>query len=143
MFRFFCVRLDDLFSPLKALCQACHKDKETPLAESERPRNPFRQELYRLASERGLTMETPIENPDLQLAMKELTEEAQTLHHFKIAREQAIEDAKRRRRKADCTSQDIKAWWGQSVATWDPEDGKNVDSIEKQSHTRQSIKWFH
>lgn len=45
------------------------------------------------------------------------------------------------KRKTDETSVDMKAWWGQAVATWDPVNAKNVDSIDQQRRPRKS-KWF-
>lgn len=45
------------------------------------------------------------------------------------------------KRKADCTNHDLSAWWGESVATWDPLLAKNVDSVERQGRRRQG-KWF-
>ena len=40
----------------------------------------------------------------------------------------------------DKTVTDAKAWWGQAVATWDPEDSKNV-TMEDRRIPRQH-KWF-
>jgi hypothetical protein len=45
------------------------------------------------------------------------------------------------RRQVDSTAVDIKAWWGGAVATWDPIDIKNLDSINQQRRPRKS-KWF-
>ncbi len=45
------------------------------------------------------------------------------------------------RRRQDTTSVDMKAWWGQAVATWDPINAKNVDSIDQQRRPRRA-KWF-
>lgn len=48
----------------------------------------------------------------------------------------------KKKREADITAVDLKSWWGQSVATWDPGiDGKNVDS-DAQQPRRQRTKWF-
>lgn len=48
---------------------------------------------------------------------------------------------RRQRSQHDTTSVDLKAWWGQAVATWDPIDGKNIDSIEQGRRPRKA-KWF-
>jgi hypothetical protein len=48
---------------------------------------------------------------------------------------------RKERKQVTTTSVDLKAWWGQSVATWDPIDGKNVDSIDQQRRPRKA-KWF-
>lgn len=40
------------------------------------------------------------------------------------------------------TAVDLKAWWGNSVATWDPNaDAQNLDSIHQQRRPRKT-KWF-
>jgi len=48
---------------------------------------------------------------------------------------------RKERRQNSTTSVDLKAWWGQSVATWDPIDEKNIDSVE-QGRRRMKAKWF-
>ena len=48
---------------------------------------------------------------------------------------------RKERRQVDTTAVDIKAWWGGAVATWDPIDIKNLDSINQQRRPRKS-KWF-
>lgn len=48
---------------------------------------------------------------------------------------------KKRPRTQDVTVTDAKAWWGQSVATWDPGDGKNVSHQLEVRHPRKA-KWF-
>lgn len=47
----------------------------------------------------------------------------------------------KKNRVGDATTPDMKAWWGQSVATWDPIDEKNLDSVE-QIRPRRSTRWF-
>ncbi|MBZ0189427.1 MAG: hypothetical protein K8F91_24490 [Candidatus Obscuribacterales bacterium] len=47
----------------------------------------------------------------------------------------------RKRTNGDETAVDLKAWWGQSVATWDPIDSKNVYSARDQK-SRRRAKWF-
>lgn len=48
---------------------------------------------------------------------------------------------RKERRQVDSTAVDIKAWWGGAVATWDPIDIKNLDSINQTRRPRTS-KWF-
>ena len=60
--------------------------------------------------------------------------------------QQELEDTDRvvirkERRQVDSTAVDIKAWWGGAVATWDPIDIKNLDSINQTRRPRKS-KWF-
>ncbi|MBX9692137.1 MAG: hypothetical protein K2Z81_07120 [Cyanobacteria bacterium] len=40
------------------------------------------------------------------------------------------------KRNGDCTNHDLMAWWGESVATWDPLNAKNVDS-DRQGRQRK------
>ena len=47
----------------------------------------------------------------------------------------------RKKRESDITAVDLQSWWGQAVATWDPIDSKNVDSVSQQPR-RQRTKWF-
>lgn len=47
----------------------------------------------------------------------------------------------KKNRVGDATTPDMKAWWGQSVATWDPIDEKNLDSVE-QTRRPRSTRWF-
>jgi hypothetical protein len=47
------------------------------------------------------------------------------------------------KRIMDGTVQDIKAWYGESVGTWDPVNGNAVDSIEQRRKTRSENHWFH
>jgi hypothetical protein len=48
---------------------------------------------------------------------------------------------RKERKLQDTTSVDMKAWWGGAVATWDPIDQKNLDSISQQPRVRKA-KWF-
>jgi len=48
---------------------------------------------------------------------------------------------KAKRRTTDATIVDAKAWWGQAVATWNPEDAKNLGPQGEIKHPRQH-KWF-
>lgn len=47
------------------------------------------------------------------------------------------------KRIMDGTVQDIKAWYGESVGTWDPVNGTTVDSIEQRRKNRPANHWFH
>jgi hypothetical protein len=97
-------------------------------------RNPWQDDLYRLASERRLSRST-----GTQACLRELTQAAEEAYAHESARK--AQEAAGAKRPGDITGQDMKVWWGEALATWDPIDGKNVDSIEKQRHPRQP-KWF-
>lgn len=58
----------------------------------------------------------------------------------KPTREQVLEELANRQ-KAAKTATDLKSWWGQAVATWDPEDAKNIDMIEQKIQGPKSNKW--
>ena len=55
--------------------------------------------------------------------------------------EQKKTGTKRKTRTTDATIVDGKAWWGQAVATWDPDDAKNLGPQGEIRHPRQH-KWF-
>ncbi|MDR3614473.1 MAG: hypothetical protein P4L53_13005 [Candidatus Obscuribacterales bacterium] len=46
------------------------------------------------------------------------------------------------KRIMDGTVQDVKAWYGESVGTWDPVNGAAVDSIEQKRKARAGNHWF-
>ncbi|HEY9785924.1 MAG TPA: hypothetical protein V6D17_11015 [Candidatus Obscuribacterales bacterium] len=56
------------------------------------------------------------------------------------AREKVLEDIASKQ-KASKTAHDLKSWWGQAVATWDPEDAKNIDTIEKKMQGPKGSHW--
>jgi hypothetical protein len=46
------------------------------------------------------------------------------------------------KRIMDGTVQDVKAWYGESVGTWNPGNGAAVDSIEQKRKARAGNHWF-
>lgn len=124
--------------------------------------NPWQTDLYRLARERGLEGELLSKdetvNSQLQELIDSVSKDSKVTKDTKVTKD--VKDTKdtkdeptdhdddadtsdRPKRKNSETATDMKAWWGQAVATWDPADGKNVDSVEKKIRGPQSHKWFH
>ncbi len=99
--------------------------------------NPWQTDLYRLAKERGLEGELLSKDETVNTQLQELKESVIE------AKADADSDSDKPKRKTSETATDMKAWWGQAVATWDPADGKNVDSVEKKIRGPQGTKWFH
>ncbi|MDP3509564.1 MAG: hypothetical protein Q8T09_16450 [Candidatus Melainabacteria bacterium] len=113
-----------------------HYELPSPDGESA---NPWQSNLDRLA-ERSPEHNDPISSStEIEEQFQVLMEQAKI---EKIKLEAAQNFSRGEKRKADATVTDAKAWWGQSVATWEPLDGKNVDNLEQRRHPRQS-KWFH
>lgn len=92
-------------------------------------RNPWQDDLYRLANRRRNIHEQPETS---------LTELAKSNQQTPVAQATKSEQL---RGPDDVTGMDAKEWWGQAVATWNPLDGKNIDSIEKLRRPRHS-RWF-
>ena len=112
-----------------------HYELPSPDGESA---NPWQSNLDRLA-ERAPEQHEPVStSAEIEEQFQVLMEQAKI---EKIKLESAQELSRGQKRKADATVTDAKAWWGQSVATWEPLDGKNVDNMEQRRHPRQS-KWF-
>ena len=100
--------------------------------------NPWQSNLDRLAERSPDKPEAVSTSTEVEEQFQVLMEQAKI---EKIKQEAAQNLNRTDKRKADATVTDAKAWWGQSVATWEPLDGKNVDNIEQRRHPRQS-KWF-
>ncbi len=79
-------------------------------------------------------------NPNEAVQLRQLCEQAKDVGENSDDNTDRLV-VKKVRRTTDTTAVDLKAWWGQAVATWDPIDGKNLDSIEQVRRPRQS-KWF-
>ncbi|MFA7337397.1 MAG: hypothetical protein WC028_11480 [Candidatus Obscuribacterales bacterium] len=100
--------------------------------------NPWQSNLDRLA-ERTPEQHDPVSaSTEIEEQFQVLMEQAK-IEKIKLEASQSL--TRSEKRKADATVTDAKAWWGQSVATWEPLDGKNVDNMEQRRHPRQS-KWF-
>lgn len=94
--------------------------------------NPWQEELDRLVANRFQPKENFSEPINEQLS--NLTQIAQD------AQQKAAQ--KKAKRSGDGTVTDLKAWWGESVATWDPELAGTVDTSEQKSKMRSLKRWF-
>lgn len=153
----FIERVRELFLGLLPGKFACFKGQESltnqDSAESAARVNPWTQDLERLAC---YTREEPTDsakNNSGETKIQILMEQAR-LEKAKEALKQQLQNAKtaeidfqknpggkRKARTTDATIVDGKAWWGQAVATWDPEDAKNLGPQGEIRHPRQH-KWF-
>ena len=84
--------------------------------------NPWKEDLERLSSQ---------PRPDPEMLHKTIAR----LDELVRLTEQPAET----KRKADGTTVKMKVWWGNTVATWNPTDAKNL--TDEQKHPRLS-KWF-
>lgn len=89
--------------------------------------------LDRLAVDSGLDSAA---QADVQEKLNELARTAK-------AQQQQREYELRKKAGGIATSKDLRAWWGEAVATWDPEDAKNIDSIEKKIQGPRKNHWSH
>lgn len=123
----------------KTECQINTKDDGGTAA------NPWQANLEHLAKQRG-------DDPEKERLLSTITTQFRTLlEQTKMEKMKAeLEEqkfnlsqgqTKKRPRQQDATVTDAKAWWGQSVATWDPEDGKNVGHQLEFRHPKKA-KWF-
>jgi len=94
-------------------------------------KNPWQDNLQRLANERAAS--------ELQ-ALDEISSFVKDLRAAAQAPEPADLVAKKRR-ETDGTVTDIKSWWNQSVATYDPINGKNLDSSDQKRTGRPINRW--
>ncbi len=46
------------------------------------------------------------------------------------------------KRPSDATVKDLKAWWSESIATWEPGIAKSLDSHGQRPRTNNSAHWF-
>jgi len=94
--------------------------------------NPWEADLARLAAERREQEIVVAESPD------EVTQFVNDLARA-ISKEAPVAEVKKAKRRTDPTVTDLKAWWGESVATWDPDtDGTNVTSADQRNRLRQA-----
>jgi hypothetical protein len=132
------ISFQKLVSPFaRFFARKAEYDEQFELPSTDGSVHPWQSNLDRLA-ERG-NEPREIINPvnDVEAQFLALMEQAKQ-EKLKIEAEHGIGEQKR---KADNTVVDAKAWWGQSVATWEPLDGKNMNSFGHQRQPRQS-KWF-
>lgn len=135
MFRFVRVKLIRSIAVIKGAFAESKKEQDGPVT------NPWEADLQRLANERKsevLSITTPKEHD-------EITQLVQDLAKAVKKDESAIHppaDEPKPRRAGDGTVHDLKSWWGDSLATWDPDtDGKNVNNADTRNKARQ-VKWF-
>lgn len=86
---------------------------------------------------------TRLEAYDPMVSEKQVTQNVnieQEVKQAKQTREQVMQEIANKQ-KAGKTATDLKSWWGQAVATWDPEDAKNIDTIEKKIQGPKGTKW--
>lgn len=104
--------------------------------------NPWQHNLERLAEKHGSELKET--NPQtVEEQFQVLIEQAKmdkTKDALRKQQEILQKGGQRSARINDKTVTDAKAWWGQAVATWDPEDSKNV-TMEDRRIPRQH-KWF-
>ncbi|HEY9731482.1 MAG TPA: hypothetical protein V6C89_06195 [Drouetiella sp.] len=100
--------------------------------------NPWEADLARLANERKneiVSVTTPKEHDEITQLVNDL---ARAVKKDETALQQPAEKP---RRAGDGTVHDLKSWWGDSLATWDPDlNGKNVQN-DQRNKVRQA-KWF-
>lgn len=66
----------------------------------------------------------------------------QVIHMAQEARAKVTGDIPTHQLPASKTCNDLQAWFGESVATWDPSvNAQNVDSIEQQNKIRRATRW--
>ena len=107
---------------------------ELEIVDLPESKNPWQGNLRRLASERT--------EPKLP---EELDEVASFVNELKKAAgvvEPPAKELAKAKRVGDGTVTDFKSWWNESVATFDPLDSKNVDSIDKKPNGRPANRWF-
>ncbi|HMO19755.1 MAG TPA: hypothetical protein PKD05_07845 [Candidatus Melainabacteria bacterium] len=126
------------------------KNYETvKLVETNGCEHPWQQDLDHLAEKLGHEKVQVSQNQETRIAESTVVEQdfQKLFNQVKQDMEQQKQSGSkkpvvtRKRREADITAVDLQSWWGQSVATWDPIDSKNVDSVSQQPR-RQRTKWF-
>jgi hypothetical protein len=128
--------IDQIRQLIHSSCAPKKQQVETPEV------NPWRENLDRLAQEHG--DQPSCSNPStVEEQFQVLIEQAKmekTKEALRKQQELLQNGGRRAARPNDKTVTDAKAWWGQAVATWDPEDSKNV-TLEDRRHPKQH-KWF-
>jgi hypothetical protein len=153
----FLERLRELLQGLLPLRNARTSDQQSythhdHTGESTPKANPWTQDLDRLACYTRVEGPDPGRTESAEIKIQLLMEQAR-LEKAKEALKQQQKrlefdepepgkhGQKRKPRTTDATITDTKAWWGQAVATWDPDDAKNLGPQGEIRHPRQH-KWF-
>lgn len=132
-----------LFERLRKLA-SCYGARDVQPAVAVQEGNPWQNNLERLAKEHGSecgdasTSGAPVEEQFAQLIEQARMEK--TKETLRKQQEILQNGGIRPSRAADKTVTDAKAWWGQAVVTWDPEDSKNV-GFDDRRHPKKA-KWF-
>lgn len=132
MIRFVRVKLIRSVAVIKGAFTAKPKQESVPVV------NPWEADLARLAQERKnevLSVTTPKEHDEITQLVNDLAKAVKK-------EDTALQPQETKPRRAgDGTVHDLKSWWGDSLATWDPDiDGKNVQN-DQRNKSRQ-VKWF-
>jgi hypothetical protein len=132
MIRFVRVKLIRSVAVIKGAFTAKKQQEHAPAV------NPWEADLARLANERKneIVSVTSAKEHD------EITQLVNDLAKAVKKDETALQPQEPKPRRAgDGTVHDLKSWWGDSLATWDPDiDGKNVQN-DQRNKARQ-VKWF-
>lgn len=132
------ISLQKLVSPFaRFFARKAEDSDQYELPGAEGGVHPWQNSLDRLAERDNQPREVISAQTDVESQFQALMEAAKQ-EKLKIEAERGIGEPKR---KADSTVVDAKAWWGQSVATWEPLDGKNMNTFGHHRQPRQS-KWF-
>jgi hypothetical protein len=123
MFSLVRTHLINAVKSIKRLFPVSKKQKETA--------NPWEADLVRLAAERR-DQEVVVEAPS-----DEVTQFVNELAKAISKETPQVPELKKTKRRSDPTVTDLKAWWGESVATWDPDtDANNVTSADQRNRLR-------
>ena len=122
-------KIMNLFARITGRGAESHLEDGEPIILPE-GHNPWQHNLNRLADER---------------AAKEL-EELDEISSFvqdlrKAAGAVEPDEVLAKKRQTDGTVTDIKSWWALSVATYDPVNGKNLDTSDQKKNGRPSNRW--
>jgi len=120
--------LKRLFKPDQQLESTAPPEETVHTA--QRVANPWQEQLDELVANRFQPKDNFSEPVNEQLS--NLTQ---------MAQEEQQKVARKSKRSGDGTVTDLKAWWGESVATWDPELANTVDT-EQRHRTRGLKRWF-
>lgn len=95
-------------------------------------KNPWQENLNRLADERAIAETESLD--EISKFVKDLRAAAGAVDPDEVL-------LARKKRETDGTVTDIKSWWNLSVATYDPVNGKNLDSSEQKKNGRPNNRW--
>ncbi len=133
------ISFQKLVSPLRRLfVRDKHEEYEALPSPGDDAAHPWQRNLDSLANRTPDVPDLASATTDVETQFMALMEQAR-LEKLRVEAERGLNHSPKR--KTDATVTDAKAWWGQSVATWEPLDAKNVDSFAERRHPRSS-KWF-